>query len=100
MHFTHNANGSCGFSGWSAVGFRRSLEHTSYPRAACFGGNQRDRKIGALGATRGEEKRATRERLTALQMNRVQIAVFRSLQLGDLLSINGDPLRLEALLHA
>ena len=27
----HNANGSCGFSGWSAVGFRRSLEHTSYP---------------------------------------------------------------------
>jgi hypothetical protein len=41
MHFTHNANGSCGFSGWSAVGFRRSLEHTSYPRAACFGGSQR-----------------------------------------------------------
>ena len=22
----HNANGCCGFSGWSAVGFRRSLE--------------------------------------------------------------------------
>ena len=44
MRFTHNANGSCGFSGWSALGFRRSLEHTSYPRAACFGGSQRVRR--------------------------------------------------------